>query len=53
MNPFKNQIVNLSSSDVIKNKKTKHIYSAVKKDFQYCKEIGKTSLPCYIVFPGQ
>jgi len=34
MNPFKNQIVNLSASDAIKNKKDRHIYSAAKKQFE-------------------
>ena len=34
MNPFKNQIVNLSAGDAIKNKKDRHIYSAAKKQFE-------------------
>ena len=34
MNPFKNQIANLSASDAIKNKKDRHIYSAAKKQFE-------------------
>ena len=41
MNPFKNQIVNLSASDAIKNKKDRHIYSAAKKQFEvknFCKK---------------
>jgi len=41
MNPFKNQIVNLSASDVIKNKKDRHIYSVAKKQFEvknFCKK---------------
>ncbi len=41
MNSFKNQIVNLSASDAIKNKKDRHIYSAAKKQFEvknFCKK---------------
>lgn len=41
MNPFKNQRVNLSASDAIKNKKDRHIYSAAKKQFEvknFCKK---------------
>ena len=41
MNPFKNQIVNLSAGDAIKNKKDRHIYSAAKKQFEvknFCKK---------------
>ena len=41
MNPFKNTITHLYSSDVTKNKKDKHIFSAAKKQFQTRKTCKK------------